>query len=175
MLELVKLPDERLFQVSVPVGQVNGELIAFTDLMIATMHESDGIGLAAVQVGRNERFFVVHLPDEEPLVFINPRIELLGDRLVPYEEGCLSIPGIYSDVLRPKEVRISAVGRNGNEFTLEAEGLLARVIQHEYDHLEGKLFYQHLKERQQVRFLKACEREHQTDLAHLMGQAGAGV
>lgn len=170
MLTMVTLPDERLFQVSRPVTAVDGKLVSFVDQMFETMHTSDGIGLAGVQVGLMDRLFIVQIPDEKPLVFINPRIEQLSDHIVGYEEGCLSIPGIYSDVQRPDKVRVSAIGRDGNEFTLDAEGLLARVIQHEYDHLEGKLFYQNLRPRQQARFLKACAREHGTDLDGLIRQ-----
>jgi len=115
-----------------------------------------------------DRLFVIHLPEEDPRVFINPVIELYSDKIVSFEEGCLSIPGIYSEVKRPDQVRIRALGRNGEEFVLEAEGYLARVIQHEFDHLEGVLFYDHLKDRKKERFLKAYGKSQNKDISPLL-------
>lgn len=160
MLPIVTLPDERLFKSSTEITQIDDKLRNFARDMIDTMHEADGVGLAAIQVGASQRLFVVHVPKDQPRVFINPRIILLSEETGPYEEGCLSIPGVYSDVIRPLEVQIIALDIEGKEFTLDADDLLARVIQHEFDHLNGKLFYQHLKPRQQERFLKIYEREH---------------
>ena len=167
MLPIVTLPDDRLFQKSADVTTIDGTLNQFVQDMIKTMIEADGIGLAAVQVGSLQRLFVVRIPNEEALVFINPTILQFSDTTGPYEEGCLSIPGIYSDIIRPLEINVKAVDLNGSEFTLDADGLLARVIQHEYDHLNGTLFYQLLKPRQQERFLRVYERERGAETSTL--------
>lgn len=158
MLDLVILPDERLHRISSPVASINGELASYCDEMIETMHEGSGIGLAGVQVGRMENLFVVHVPDDHPRVFINPEIHGFSETLAPYEEGCLSIPGVYAEVHRPEAVQVRAWDQNGREFDLEADGILARVIQHEYDHLQGKLFYKYLKPGQRKRLLAAYEK-----------------
>jgi peptide deformylase len=160
MLPIVTLPDERLFRDSKPVEVIDGSTEKFVLEMLETMHEADGLGLAAVQVGVHSRIFVIQLPEDDPLVFINPRILLRSDRTGAYEEGCLSVPGVYSDVIRPLEVKVSAWDAKGKEFTLEADELLARVIQHEYDHLDGTLFFRHLKKRQQERFLRVYQKTH---------------
>lgn len=160
MLQLVTLPDERLFLKSSEVVDFNDKLRETAIAMIDTMHRSNGVGLAGVQVGFMERLFVVHVDDDVPRVFINPKITLLSEKLVPYEEGCLSIPGIYSSIDRPDALRIEAYNEEGNPFDLEVDGFLARVIQHEYDHLEGRLFYQHLSDRRQDRFLRSYEKLH---------------
>jgi peptide deformylase len=158
MLDLVLLPDERLHKVSSDVRNINDDLRSYVSEMIETMHEGNGIGLAGVQVGRMENLFVVHIPDDEPRVFINPEITSFSEELSPYEEGCLSIPGVYAEVMRPDAVEIRAVDADGAEFRLETGGLLARVIQHEYDHLSGRLFYEYLKPGQQRRLLAAYEK-----------------
>lgn len=160
MLDLVTLPDERLFLKSSPVVEFNDKIRDLAIAMIDTMHHARGVGLAGVQVGFMERIFVVHVDDDAPRVFINPRISRFSDQIVPYEEGCLSIPGIYSMVDRPDALRIEALNEEGNPFELEVDGFLARVIQHEFDHLEGRLFYQHLSDRRQDRFLRSYEKLH---------------
>ena len=160
MLNVVMLPDDRLHRPSSPVANMSDELIDYCDAMINTMHEHRGIGLAAVQTGRMETFFVVQVPDDKPQVFINPEIIAVSDTRVFGEEGCLSIPSVYADVERPHAVQIRAWNRRGKEFMLTAEGLLSRVIQHEYDHLEGKLFYEYLKPGQQKRLLRSYDRLH---------------
>jgi len=162
MMNVVVLPDDRLFQVSEPVMNMQGDMREIALQMIDTMHGSRGIGLAGVQVGIMNRLFVVHIDDDVPRVFINPVITALSDTMTSYEEGCLSIPGVYAHVDRPDALQIEAFDMDGKSFKLEASGLLARVIQHEYDHLEGRLFYQHLEERQQKRFLRAYDKVIQT-------------
>lgn len=122
--------------------------------MLQTMHEAKGIGLAGPQVGLMERLFVVHVPDDIPRVFINPRLVALSPDEGAYEEGCLSIPGVWADVKRPLGVSVEAYDEQGRSFSLDADGVLARVIQHEYDHLEGVLFFEHLSKRKQERLLK---------------------
>lgn len=123
-----------------PVEEINEEIRALVDEMFDTMVKSDGIGLAAPQIGKSIRLFVVRADDGIKRVFINPQIIATSQEMCSYEEGCLSIPKYYDDVIRPERVTVQARNENGRRFTLEADGLLARVIQHEYDHLEGILF-----------------------------------
>ena len=164
MLELLTLPDERLQTASVPVRNINGELDQYCEQMVEVIHKAGGIGLAGVQTGRMENFFVVYLPDDKPRVFINPEITDSSDRADFYEEGCLSIPGVYAELKRPTAIQIRAWDRKGNEFTLETQGLLSRVIQHEYDHLQGRLFYEYLKPGQQRRLIRAYNKLNENTL-----------
>ena len=154
MLNVVILPDDRLHRRSQPVRNVDEELISYCMQMIETMHAHKGVGLAGVQTGRMEDVFVVHVPDDEPRIFINPEITAYSDTTCTSEEGCLSIPGIYADVERPDGVHLRFLTADGSERSFHADGYLARVIQHEYDHLQGRLFYSYLKPGQQKRFLK---------------------
>ncbi|MDC7232273.1 MAG: peptide deformylase [Spirochaetales bacterium] len=139
------------------VKDIDQQLVDYTNQMIKSI-EGIGIGLAAPQVGRNERFFVVHLDQMDPLVFINPEIIGTSEELSSYEEGCLSIPGMYGDVKRPAVIQIQAWNQKGRPFKLEADGLLATVIQHEFDHLNGKLFIDHLSDRKKAKLLKKYEK-----------------
>ncbi len=154
MISLVYHPDDRLQTKVDPVTNISAETVRITSEMLQTMHEAKGIGLAGPQVGLMERLFVVHVPDDAPRVFINPRLVAVSPDQGPYEEGCLSIPGVYADVKRPLEVSVEAYDQQGRFFTLDADGVLARVIQHEYDHLEGVLFFEYLSKRKQERLLK---------------------
>ena len=138
---------------SVPVKDINGELVDYTNRMIQSI-DGIGIGLAAPQVGRNERFFVVHLDGMDPLVFFNPEIIGTSEELSSYEEGCLSIPGMYGDVKRPAAIQVQAWNQRGRPFKLEADGLLATCIQHELDHLNGVMFIDHLSDRKREKLLK---------------------
>ena len=126
--------------------------------MIDAMHESDGIGLAGPQVGVEKRLFVCHVPDDEPRVFINPDIIGTSQELSPYEEGCLSIPGVYSEIIRPNSITVQAWNLEGKPFRMEVSGILARVIQHEMDHLKGVLFIDHLTEKKRQRIVSQYER-----------------
>jgi len=121
--------------------------------MIERLKKGDGVGLAGPQVGLMERIFVVLIEREEARVFINPSIIETSQDRVKYEEGCLSIPGCYANVMRPRAVKVQAWNEKGRPFTIEADGLLARVIQHEYDHLEGVLFIDRLSEARRERLL----------------------
>lgn len=139
--------DPVLRNVSKPVENITGEIKALVSNMIDTLKKAQGLGLAAVQIGELDRVFIVDVSHLDPAksltVFINPEIlETSGES--EYEEGCLSIPGIYQKVLRPEKVRVRATALDGTKFELEADGILARAIQHEYDHLEGKLFIDYL-------------------------------
>ncbi|MDC7219380.1 MAG: peptide deformylase [Spirochaetales bacterium] len=139
---------------SQPVENIDGKLVEFADAMVESI-AGKGIGLAAPQVGRNERFFVVQLSEEEkPLYFFNPQIIGTSDKLSSYDEGCLSIPEINGKIKRPAIITVQAWNRRGRPFTIEAEGLLATVIQHEYDHLNGKLFIDYLPERKRAKIAK---------------------
>lgn len=125
---------------ALPCPKPYGKLAAFVENMIDTMRAEKGIGLAAPQVGRSIRLFVYEHPEGEVRVCVDPEIPWRSEEKVAYEEGCLSIPEVNAEVLRPERVTLKAYGLDGFRFTVEAEGLEARVIQHEFDHLEGVLF-----------------------------------
>ena len=122
------------------VEKFDDKLFDLLDDMADTMYNSDGVGLAAPQVGISQRFFVCMADDDVKRVFINPQIIETSSELSDYEEGCLSIPKLYEKITRPVEVTVQALNEKGKPFTLKADGLLARIIQHEYDHLDGILY-----------------------------------
>ena len=142
ILDIRVLGDPILRQSTEPVKEITDELRTLVADMFETMHHARGIGLAAPQVGRTERLAVIEI-DGEPLVVINPEI-LETSGKAKAEEGCLSIPDIYADVERPKDVAIRAMDLDGNTYELQATELLARCLQHEIDHLDGKLFLDYL-------------------------------
>lgn len=141
-----------------PVSEFDDGLRATLESMFTTMETSHGIGLAAPQVGISQRFFVTRIDDDKPRVFINPEIIMTGQELSSYEEGCLSIPGAYAKLERPGCIKVQAWNEKGRPFTLEVDGLLSRVIQHEMDHLDGVLFTDRLPEAQRERLLKQYEK-----------------
>jgi peptide deformylase len=145
-LNILRYPDPRLHTVAKPVAAVDERLRDLIDRMLATMYEAQGIGLAATQVDVHERLIVIDVSEErnKPLVLINPEITWASPEKRLGEEGCLSVPGIYDGVERSLAVRVRALDRNGQEQTIEAEGLLAVCIQHEMDHLTGKVFVEYL-------------------------------
>jgi peptide deformylase len=135
--------DQVLRRPSQPVTELTGEVVELAERMLVTMEQAAGVGLAAPQVGRTLRIFTHALGDEAPQVLINPEIvEASGEWT--YNEGCLSIPGLYFDLVRPKLVGVRALGIDGRELEIEADELLARVVQHEIDHLDGVLFVDRL-------------------------------
>jgi peptide deformylase len=142
LLDIHLLGAAVLRQETQTVATVTDEIRRLADDMLETMYAAGGIGLAAPQVGRRERLFVVDV-DENPLVFVNPEI-VSRDGTAKGEEGCLSIPDIYGDVERPARVTMRALGRDGLPFEVEAGELLGRCLQHELDHLEGRLFIDYL-------------------------------
>ena len=146
--EIIKVPDPRLKKVSSPVDTVDDEVRALMEDMLETMYAAPGIGLAAVQVGVLRRIVVMDLAREgeppAPLHFINPEIVWRSEEIAPYEEGCLSIPEVYDEVVRPARVRVRYLDREGRSVEEEAEGLYAVCIQHEVDHLNGVLFIDYL-------------------------------
>lgn len=159
ILEIVKIGDEVLREKCTPVKEFDSAFKMLTDAMFDELLEADGVGLAAPQIGISQRFFVVDIRDGKRYVFVNPEIVETSLEKGPYEEGCLSIPGVYHDVERPLRVTVQARNAEGKLFNLSADGLLARVIQHEYDHLEGKLFIDHLGKEEREKMLKAYEKK----------------
>ena len=145
LLEILEFPDPRLRTRAKPVENVDGKLVQLIDDMLETMYAAPGIGLAASQVNVHQRLIVIDVSDEsnQPHVLVNPTI-LARDGEIETAEGCLSIPGFYEPVTRSEQIQVEAIGRDGEPYTLEAEGLLAVCIQHEMDHLEGKLFVDYL-------------------------------
>jgi peptide deformylase len=143
ILDIRVLGDPILRQATTPVVEITKDLHRLIDDMFQTMHHARGIGLAAPQVGRSERLTVVDV-GKEPLVLINPRVVASSSGKSKSEEGCLSIPDIYADVERPKTVTVHALDRDGKPFERDAADLLARCLQHEIDHLDGKLFLDYL-------------------------------
>ena len=145
LLEILEFPDPRLRTVAKPVKEVNGKLVALADDMLDTMYDAPGIGLAATQVNVHQRLIVIDISEnrDQPLILINPEIRA-GEGNLETSEGCLSVPGFYEPVQRFEHIQLDAIGRDGEPFTLEASDLLAVCIQHEMDHLEGKLFVDYL-------------------------------
>ncbi len=161
LLNILEFPDPRLRTLASPVDQVDDQIRQLVDDMLETMYAAPGIGLAATQVNVHRQIVVMDLSEEKnsPLVFINPRLEALTDQLEPYQEGCLSVPGFYENVDRPQRVRIRALDRDGAPCELDAEGLLAVCIQHECDHLSGKLFVDYLSTLKRNRIRKKLEKQ----------------
>ena len=156
-MEIVTYGNEALSSEAQPVRVIDAKAAKLALDMLETMRAGKGIGLAAPQVGILKRLFVVQITDDIPRVFFNARIVEQSEETAKYEEGCLSLPGIYADVVRPVSIRVHAWNEKGKPFTLDAEGLLARVIQHELDHLRGVMFIDHLSELKRKRILKAWE------------------
>ncbi|QJQ94500.1 MULTISPECIES: peptide deformylase [Halomonadaceae] len=161
-LPILEFPDERLRTKAVPVSEVDDEVRRLVDDMLETMYDARGIGLAATQVDVHRRIVVMDVSDGqgEPRVMINPEYTPLGDEREPLQEGCLSIPEYYAEVPRALRVHLKALDRDGNPYELEADGLLAHCIQHEYDHLEGVLFVDYLSPLKRDRVLKKMQKRH---------------
>ncbi len=154
LLEILEFPDPRLRTVATPVADVDGKIARLADNMLETMYDAPGIGLAASQVNVHKRLLVIDVSEakDHPLVFINPTIiEAAGE--LETSEGCLSVPGFYEPVTRAQTVLVSAINREGETFTLEADGMLSVCLQHEMDHLDGKLFVDYISntKRQMIR------------------------
>ena len=158
-MEIFTLGNEVLRQKAQPVKKIGPEHLKIAEQLVDTLHGQKGIGLAGPQVGILERIFVVHVEGDVPRIFINPSIIETSQETLKYEEGCLSIPGIYTDVIRPRAVKVQAWNEKGRPFTLEASGILARVILHEYDHLEGILFIDRIPEQKRDRILAKIEKK----------------
>ena len=162
ILNILEFPDSRLRTIAKPVTVFDDALRLLIDDMFETMYEAPGIGLAATQVNVHQRLVVIDVSEEktEPLVLINPQFTLLTEDLEEYQEGCLSVPGFYEVVQRPQRVQVNALDRFGEPFEMLCEGLLAVCIQHECDHLNGKLFVDYLSTLKRDRIKKKLEKQH---------------
>lgn len=145
LLDILEFPDPRLRTKAKPISNVTGKIAKLADDMLETMYAAPGIGLAASQVNVHQRLLVLDVSDDKraPMVFINPEI-VTREGLIQSDEGCLSIPGFYEPVERFEKIQVKALNKDGDEFILDADDLLAICIQHEMDHLEGKLFVDYL-------------------------------
>jgi len=164
-LTILEFPDPRLRTRATPVGPADGALKSLIDDLFETMYEAPGVGLAATQVDVHKRLLVADVSADktEPYALINPVI-LQKDGVLVSEEGCLSVPGYYEEVERAEHIRVRFLDRNGDEQEMEAEGLLAVCIQHEIDHLDGKLFVDYLSEakRQRIRQRLVRDKRHKS-------------
>jgi peptide deformylase len=159
MLDIVTLGDNVLRQNTEEILDIDEEIVRLADAMLESMYHGDGIGLAGPQVGVLRQIFVCHAQNDQPRIFINPQIIATSQEQLPYEEGCLSIPGVWGDVIRPQTITVQAVNEKGKPFRIDADGILARVIQHEMDHLKGVLFIDHLEENARNKVLKIYDRK----------------
>lgn len=153
VLPILKFPDPRLHKVARPVAVVDDRIRQLVSDLIETMYAAKGIGLAATQCDVHERVLVVDVSEkgDSPRAFINPEIVSTSDERKVWEEGCLSVPGVYDEVERPDRIRVRALDEHGQAFELDADGLLAVCLQHEMDHLAGRVFVQHLSRLKQTR------------------------
>ncbi|GAA0701370.1 peptide deformylase [Marinobacterium maritimum] len=167
-LNILEFPDPRLRTIAEPVEQVDDEIRQLVDDMFETMYDAPGIGLAATQINVHKRVVTIDISEDksEPLVLINPEYTVLQDELEQMQEGCLSVPGFYEDVERPNRILLKALGRDGEPYELEAEGLLAVCIQHELDHLNGKLFVDYLTALKRNRIRTKLEKKHRLEAHH---------
>ncbi|MDR3355950.1 MAG: peptide deformylase [Spirochaetaceae bacterium] len=152
-MRVLTFGNETLRQKSAPLENIDGETGTLLAEMFEILEQQKGVGLAAVQVGIPRRFFITRIGNDLPRVFINPYITETSEELADYEEGCLSLPGLWGQIIRPKMVRVQARNERGKPFTIDADGILSRVIQHEYDHLEGTLFIDRLSALKRERLL----------------------
>ncbi|MBU0620589.1 MAG: peptide deformylase [Gammaproteobacteria bacterium] len=164
ILPILQYPDERLHKVAKKVENVDGSIRKLVKDMAETMYTAPGIGLAATQVDRHIRLIVIDVSEthDDLRVFINPEL-LKTEGKEEHEEGCLSVPGIYEKINRAERVTVRALDENGKEFTLDAEGLLAVCIQHEMDHLLGKVFVEYLSHLKQTR-IRAKLKKHRREI-----------
>jgi peptide deformylase len=161
LLHILRYPDPRLHKVAKPVERVDDEIRQLVRDMAETMYTAPGIGLAATQVDVHKRIIVIDVSEtrDQLLVLINPAIVWQSEAVTECEEGCLSVPGIYETVVRPEKVRVRALGADGVAFEREAEGLLAVCIQHEMDHLRGKVFVEYLSRLKQSRIRAKLQKQ----------------
>ncbi|MDP3686458.1 MAG: peptide deformylase [Sulfurimicrobium sp.] len=164
LLSILHYPDQRLHTIASPVKEVNAEIRKLVDDMAQTMYSAPGIGLAATQVNVHKQVIVVDISEshDKLMALINPRI-ISRDGVGEREEGCLSVPGIYEKVTRAERIAVEALDRDGKPFTLHADGLLAVCIQHEIDHLQGKVFIEYLSRLKQTRIkIKLLKQQRET-------------
>ena len=160
ILNILNYPDDRLRTKAAPVENVDGRIAQLVDDMLDTMYAAPGIGLAATQVNVHEQIIVMDIGENKsrPLTFINPEI-IAQDGVQAIDEGCLSVPGIYEPVDRARQIQVRAIDQQGNPFEMEAEDLLAVCIQHEMDHLRGKLFVDYLSQLKRQRIRKKLQKQ----------------
>jgi peptide deformylase len=161
-MQIIKLGDNLLREKALPVKNFDADFAKICAEMIELLHETRGVGLAGPQVGLMQRVFVVHVNvnKEEPRVFVNPSIIRTSEELISIEEGCLSLPGVWAEIVRPEKIKVQAWNEKGKAFTIEADGILARVILHEYDHLEGVLFVDHLPDVKRDKLIEKYEKSN---------------
>ncbi len=164
LLPILEFPDPRLRTRAQPVAEVDDSIRRLIDDMFETMYAAPGIGLAATQVNVHKRVIVIDISEshDQPVVLINPEL-LKREGLEEMEEGCLSVPGIYDKVTRAERIRVRTLDRNGKQVEFDADGLLAVCIQHEMDHLDGKLFVDYLSELKRTRIRKKLEKERRDE------------
>jgi len=172
-LDIITLPDPRLKLVSEPVVTVDAEIRRILDDMLETMYAAPGIGLAAIQVGIPKRLVTLDVAregeDKAPMFLVNPEITWVSEELNTYQEGCLSVPEHYDDVVRPARCRVKYLDRDGKAHEIEADGLLATCLQHEIDHLDGVVFIDHLSRLKRERVAKRFQKQ-----AKIAGRTGTG-
>lgn len=164
ILTILEFPDERLRKKASPVHKVDDSIKKLVDDMLETMYESNGVGLAATQVNVHQRVIVIDVSEEKdaPLCLINPEI-ISKDGEEESSEGCLSVPGFFEKVTRAQHIKVKALDKNGKSFELEATELLAVCVQHEMDHLEGKLFVDYISPLKRQRIKKKLQKIHKLD------------
>jgi len=165
LLPILEYPDQRLRTVAKPVTEVDDRIRKIIDDMFETMYDAPGIGLAATQVNIHERIITIDTSEDknEPLVFINPEVTVLEGDLETMQEGCLSVPGFYEDVTRIEHCLVKALDKDGKPFELECTGLLAVCIQHEIDHLDGKLMVDYISPLRRNRIKDKLEKKHKRE------------
>lgn len=166
LLPILHYPDPRLYKIAKPVEKVDDRIRTLVKDMAETMYDAPGVGLAATQVDVHERVIVIDVSEEgnELLVLINPEITYKSQETQVYEEGCLSVPQVFDNVTRSAEIKVKALNEKGEEFEFEADGLLAVCVQHEIDHLDGKVFVEYLSRLKQDRIktrLRKQQREQE--------------
>jgi len=162
LLEILEFPDPRLRTIAMPVRVVDKSIQRLINDMFDTMYGAPGIGLAATQVNIHQQIIVIDVSENqnEPLVFINPSITITDSMPNEHKEGCLSVPGVFESITRPSRITVSALDGEGKTFEMAADGLLAVCLQHEMDHLNGKLFVDYLSGLKRQRIKKALEKQH---------------
>lgn len=164
ILDILIYPDDRLRKIAKPVGAVDDRIHTLVDNMFETMYEAPGVGLAATQVNVHERIVVIDVSEDkdDPLTLINPEIISTSGK-TEGEEGCLSLPGIYENITRAEEIKFTALDREGEQYEMEVDGLLAVCVQHEVDHLDGKMFVDYLSAMKRRRIKKKLLKQEKQD------------
>lgn len=157
-MQILTMGNDLLRQKAQRIDKIDAKIADLAEQMLEIIKTDKGVGLAGPQIGFMKRIFVVHIPNDEERIFINPSIIGTSEKTCKYEEGCLSIPGLYCEVVRSEAIKIQAWNVKGKPFTIETDGLLARVIQHEYDHLEGVLFVDRLPDSKREKILEKYEK-----------------